>query len=235
MEIYMQAQVNHYMYLARLYLCELLLTLHDSAPVSYRKWVNLTVHCTNISLSKVNLPHATRALQSHDLSGEGIKLWITYILFWRHKDMDGLPGWVISPMPGPPPRQHKHERQYTPSTHSVIPTRRIWNDDDGQMIFGDLGGLKFPDICLTDEEKPRITLTQETCPDRGPNQGPLRDKRACYHLLHSGGLYKHFKHNKLSCRMTQKRDLIFLRFLCFAQWLRIRCVSCQLLANEILL
>ena len=42
-----------------------------------------------ISLSKFNLPpyrylyvtHATRALESHDLSGEGIKLWITYILF----------------------------------------------------------------------------------------------------------------------------------------------------------
>ena len=48
-------------------------------------------------------------------------------------------------------RQHKHERQYTPSTHSVIPTRRIWNDDyDGQMI---LWGLKVPDICLTGEEK----------------------------------------------------------------------------------
>ena len=88
--------------------------------------------------------------------GEGIKLWITYILFWPHKDMEGLPGWVISPMPRPPPRQHKHERQYTPSTHSVIPTRRIWNDDyDGLMILGDLGGLKFPDICLTGEEKPR--------------------------------------------------------------------------------
>ena len=70
--------------------------------------------------------------------------------------MEGLPGWVISPMPGPPPRQHKHESQYTPSTHSVIPTRRIWNDDyDGQMIFEDLVGLKFPDICLTGEEKPR--------------------------------------------------------------------------------
>ena len=26
------------------------------------------------------------------------------------------------------------------------------------------------------------------CPDRGSNPGPLRDKRACYHLLHSGGL-----------------------------------------------
>ena len=113
-----------------------------------------------ISLSKFNLPfignyfyvtHAARALKSHVQSGEGIKLWITYKLFWPHKDMEGLPGQVISPMPGPPPRQHKHERQYTPSTHSVIPTRRIWNDDyDSQMIFGDLGGLNFPDIYLSD-------------------------------------------------------------------------------------
>ena len=35
---------------------------------------------------------------------------------------------------------------------------------------------------------PEKNLTQETCPDRGSNPGPLRDKRACYHLLHSGGL-----------------------------------------------
>ena len=61
------------------------------------------------------------------------------------------------------------------------------DDNDGQMIFGDLGGLKLPDICLTGEEKPRKNLTQETCPDRGSNSGPLRDRRACYHLLHSGG------------------------------------------------
>ena len=33
------------------------------------------------------------------------------------------------------------------------------DDDDGQMIFGDLGGLKLPDICLTGEEKPRKNLT----------------------------------------------------------------------------
>ena len=93
------------------------------------------------------------------------------------------------PNAGPPPRQHKHERQYTPCTHSVIPTSRIWNDDDdSHIIFGDLEGLKFPDICLTGEEKPRKNLTQETCPDRGSNPGPLCDKRACYHLLHSGGL-----------------------------------------------
>ena len=105
--------------------------------------------------------------------------------------MESLHGRVISPMPGPPPRQHKHQRQYTPSTHSVIPTKRIWNDDDdGQMIFGDLGGLKFPNICITGEEKPRKkNLTQETRPDRGSNPGPLRDKRACYHLLHSGGRF----------------------------------------------
>ena len=28
------------------------------------------------------------------------------------------------------------------------------DDDDGQIIFGDLGGLKLPDICLTGEENP---------------------------------------------------------------------------------
>ena len=53
------------------------------------------------------------------------------------------------------------------------------DDNDGQMIFGDLGGLKLPDICLTGEETPEKNLTQETCPDRGSNPGPLRDRRAC--------------------------------------------------------
>ena len=48
---------------------------------------------------------------------------------------------------------------------------------------------KVSHICLTGEEKPRKNLTQETCPDRGSNLGPLRDKRACYHLLNSGGLF----------------------------------------------
>ena len=74
----------------------------------------------------------------------------------------------------------QNERIYTASTHQFIPTRRIWNDDyGGQMIFGDLVGLKFPEICLTGEEKPRKNLTQETYPDRGSNPGPLREKRAC--------------------------------------------------------
>ena len=62
------------------------------------------------------------------------------------------------------------------------------DDIDGQMIFGDLGGLKLLDICLTGEEKPRKNLTQETCPDRGSNPDPLRDRRACYHLAHPYGV-----------------------------------------------
>ena len=44
-----------------------------------------------------------------------------------------------------------------------------------KMVFGDLVGLKLPDICLTGEEKLRKNLTQETCPDRGSNPGPLRE------------------------------------------------------------
>ena len=77
------------------------------------------------------------------------------------------------------------------STSKVIGARNVMmmDDYDGQMIFGDLVGLKLPDIRLTGEEKPQKNLTQETCPDRGSNPGPLRDKRTCYHLFHSGGLF----------------------------------------------
>ena len=57
----------------------------------------------------------------------------------------------------------------------------MMDDNDGQMIFGDIGGLKLPDICLTGEEKPRKNLTQETCPDRGSNPGPLRDLWSIHH------------------------------------------------------
>ena len=44
------------------------------------------------------------------------------------------------------------------STSKVIGARNEMMDDyDGQMIFGDLVGLKLPDIRLTGEEKPRKT------------------------------------------------------------------------------
>ena len=79
--------------------------------------------------------------------------------------MEDLPGWEISSMPGSSPRQHKHERRYTPFTHPFILTRRIWKDDnDGQVIFGDLVGLKLLDICLKGEEKPQKTTPSELAP-----------------------------------------------------------------------
>ena len=65
------------------------------------------------------------------------------------------------------------------------PQWMMMDDNDGQMIFGYLGGLKLPDICLTGEEKLWKNLTQETCPYRGSNPGPLRDRRACYILTAS--------------------------------------------------
>ena len=51
------------------------------------------------------------------------------------------------------------------------------DDNDGQMIFGDLGGLKLPDIGLTGEEKPWKNFIQETCrTDQGSKPGPLHDR-----------------------------------------------------------
>ena len=43
------------------------------------------------------------------------------------------------------------------------------DDNDAQMIFGDLGGRNLPNICLTGEKN----LTKETCPDQGSNLGLL--------------------------------------------------------------
>ena len=57
------------------------------------------------------------------------------------------------------------------------------------MIFGDIGTLTRPDIFLTGEEKPRKNLTQVTRHDRGSNPGPLSNRRACYCLFPSGGLF----------------------------------------------
>ena len=49
----------------------------------------------------------------------------------------------------------------------------IDDDNDGQMIFGDLGGLKLPDICLTGEEKPRKTSPRKLVPTRDRTQARM--------------------------------------------------------------
>ena len=38
------------------------------------------------------------------------------------------------------------------------------DDNDGQMIFGDIGDLKLPDICLTGEENPEKTSPRKLVP-----------------------------------------------------------------------
>ena len=52
------------------------------------------------------------------------------------------------------------------STSQVIGARneKMMDDYDGQMIFGDLVGLKLPDIRLTGEEKPRKNLPRKPIP-----------------------------------------------------------------------
>ena len=45
------------------------------------------------------------------------------------------------------------------------------DDNDGQMIFGDLGGLKLPDIYITGEEKPEKTSPRKHVPT-GIEPGP---------------------------------------------------------------
>ena len=77
-------------------------------------------------------------------------------------------------------RHHSHPLSYQQGEYDE-------DDHDGQMMSGDRLGLKFPDICLMGEEKPQKNLTQETCPDRESNPGPLRERRIRYPLLHNGG------------------------------------------------
>ena len=91
---------------------------------------------------------ATRALQSHDLSEEGIKLWIMDTYFFDHTRT-----WRASPDEWSA-QSRGHLRDSTnmkDNTHQA----HTHSSQQGQMLFGDLGGLKFPNICLSGEEKPR--------------------------------------------------------------------------------
>ena len=108
--------------------------------------------------------HATRALQSKTCKGRELTLDHIHNIFttqghgeplrMREQFNDGT--------------SSEHERRYTPSTHPLILTRRIWEDNyyDGQMIFGNLVGLKLPDICLKGEENPEITSPRKLVPPK---------------------------------------------------------------------
>ena len=128
------------------------------------------------------MTHATRALQrelnygSHTYFFDHTRTWMASPDEWSAQCRSHL-------------RDSTNMKDNTHQAH----TQSSQQGEYGTMMTtakwysGTLGAQKFPDICLTDEEKPRKNLTQEICPDRGSKPGPLHDKRACYHLLHSGG------------------------------------------------
>ena len=108
------------------------------------------------------MTHAARALQSHDLSGEWIKLWITYIYFFDHTRT-----WRASPDEWST-QCWGHLRDSTnmkDNTHQAH-TQSSQQGEYGMMITtakwysGILGDLKFPDICLTGEEELRKNLSR---------------------------------------------------------------------------
>ena len=99
--------------------------------------------------------HASRALQSYDLSGEGINSGSRTYFFdhtrtWRTSPDEGsLNTWVTS--------ETTRTWKTIHSTHTPIHSNKVnmrgWQL--GQMILGNLVGLKLPSICFTGEEKPR--------------------------------------------------------------------------------
>ena len=112
-------------------------------------WVNLSL------IGAFYVTHTTRALQSHDLSGEGINCEShTYFLTTQGHG-------------GPPSMRDQLNAGAISETARILKTIYIihshihsnkanmkgwlWH----QMIFGNLVGLKLPDICLTGEEKLR--------------------------------------------------------------------------------
>ena len=147
------------------------------------KW-NKTIQHNLISLTEFNLP----LIGSFTWLMPPEPYWVTTcrgrkLIFESHTYIfDHTRTWRAPDEGSAQCRSHLRDRTNmkddTHQAHTVIPTRRIWNDDDGgQMIFRDLMGLKFPDICLTGEEKPpKKNLTQETCPNQGSNPGPLHDR-----------------------------------------------------------
>ena len=64
----------------------------------------------------------------------------------------------------------------------------MMSDDgnDGQMIVGDVGGLKLPDICLTGEEKPRKNSPKKPVPtgDRTRARCVTGEHAAAYPLIY---------------------------------------------------
>ena len=135
------------------------------------------------------MTHATRAIQNHDLSGEGI-ISGSHTYFSTIQGHGGPPRMRDELMPRASSEATqtwktihiKHTLSH-PNKGNIIMEWRVRRPND---IRGPWGPKVSWHLSYRWGKIPK-NLTQETCPDRGSNPGPLRDKRAYYHLFHSGG------------------------------------------------
>ena len=130
------------------------------------------------------MTHVVRALQTHDLSGEGINFG-SQIYFFDHTRT-----WRASPDQGSAQclghlwdntgmkddTHHLHTHSFEKGEYEWIIMTAKW-----------YSGTSWAKSFLTFILQVRKNLTQETCPDRGSNPGPLRERRACYRLPQGGG------------------------------------------------
>ena len=73
----------------------------------------------------------------------------------------------------------------------------IDDDNDGQMIFGELGDLKLPDICLTGEEKPQKPSPRKLVPTGD------RTRARCMTGTHASVLPTAVDYNTFQCEVLE--------------------------------
>ena len=135
------------------------------------------------------MTHAARVLQSHDLSGEGIKLWITYILFSPHKDME-FPPPRMSDEPNAGATSETAQTWKTIHTkHTLIHSNKanmkqwLWRPSDNRGPCGPKVSWHLSYRWGKTPNKPQPGILYRP----GIESGPTADRLECYRLFHSGG------------------------------------------------
>ena len=109
--------------------------------------------------------------------------------FLTTQEHEGPPGWGISSMPGPSLKQHELEKTHAIHANKVNMKGWLWRPND---IRGPCGPETSWHLSYCWGKAPK-NFTQETCPDRRSNPGPLLDRCACYRLPHRGGRFRNLK------------------------------------------
>ena len=117
------------------------------------------------------MTHASRALQSQDLSGEGINFGSHTYFLTTHGH--GVPPRMSDQLNAGATSETTRTLKTIHTIHSFILTRRyVKHDYDSQMKFGEPWDLKLPDICLTGEENPEKKLHPGNFSRPGIEPGP---------------------------------------------------------------